>query len=232
MRKPRKKTINNTGLFHKMWRGHNREPVLEDIDDKIAYCNHLKDTQTEQIKEKVTAFSICIMSNHVHETGAALPDEQGSFDDSIYMLGNWMRNAHSRFGAQFNRKHNRQGKVAYDRPKTTEIDSDEGVLEVMFYGDANPVRAGMVSHPSRFEYSSYRFYALGERSALTAHLEHPPAYRALGRTAEERRQRYRELCDQYLRKAGLIDDRPLEDGEEQPVVSECENGVLVVEEPR
>ena len=34
MRKPRKETLGNTGLFHKMWRGHNRD-ADGDIDGDI-----------------------------------------------------------------------------------------------------------------------------------------------------------------------------------------------------
>ena len=203
-----------------MWRGHNREPVLEDLEDKRAYCRHLGATYTDEVKAKVEAFSISLMNNHVHETGAVRRDENDDLAPSIDMLGNWMRNAHGRFGAEFNRRHHRQGKVAYDRPKTKEIDSEDGVLQVMFYGDANPMRAGMVSHPSQYSYSSYRLYAYGEQSELTNHLVPPPAYLALGRTPGERQRKYRQLCDIYLRNAGLIDDRPSEETDERPAESE------------
>ena len=64
MRKPRKETLGNTGLFHKMWRGHNREPVLEKIEDKRSYCRHLKDTYTDEVRQKVDIFSINLMTNH------------------------------------------------------------------------------------------------------------------------------------------------------------------------
>src|SRR5512145_2926195 len=132
-----------------------------------------------------------------------------------------MRNGHSRFGQQYNRRHDRQGKVAYDRPKTKEIDSHEGVLQVMFYGDANPVRAGMVSHPSRYPHSSYRFYAYGEENETTKHLTPPPAYLALGPTPSARQHKYRSLCDAYLRREGLLDDRPSEEVDE-PQTDEAE----------
>ena len=110
------------------------------------------------------------------------------------------------------RRH-RQGKVAYDRPKTKEIDAKGGLLEVMFYGDANPVRAGMVSHPSRYRYSTYQFYANGKKSWFTEKLTMPREYLSLGKSPEARQKRYRELCDAYLRRNGLIDDRPSEEVE-------------------
>lgn len=216
MRKRRQDTLDNTGLFHKMWRGHNREPVLQALEDKADYLKHLNDTLVDPLTDQVSWFSFCLMTNHAHETGAVAADDDGDFSDGITALGTWMRNAHSRFGQRFNRRYDRQGKVAYDRPKTTEIDDDQGVLTTMFYGDANPVRAGMVSHPSRYQHSSHRYYAYGESSAATEGLTPPPAYQRLGRTATERQKKYRQRCDQYLRRVGLIDDRPEEGEEPEP----------------
>lgn len=204
-----------------MWRGHNREPVLEDPDDKADYLRHLNNTLVDDIADNVSWFSFCLMTNHAHETGAVAPDDEGDFIAGIAELGNWMRNAHSRFGQQFNRRYKRSGKVAYDRPKTTELDGDRSVLQAMLYGDANPVRAGMVSHPSRYRHSSHRFYAFGERSVATKGLTMPLAYLKLGSTPQKRQQRYRQLCDQYLRNAGLIDDRPAE-GKEPGLTTEAQ----------
>jgi putative transposase len=214
VRKPRRETLSETGLFHKTWRGHNREPVLESPTDKNAYLGHLQNTYTETIQDNVDWYSFCLMTNHAHEVGKVHKDDDDCLESGLKALGDWMRNGHSRFGAEYNRRHKRQGKVAYDRPRTKEIDDEEGVLQVMFYGDANPVRAGMVSHPSRYRESSYHHYAHGEESPWTANLKAPAAYLALGRTARERQQKYRSLCDAYLRKAGLIDDRPSEEVDE------------------
>jgi hypothetical protein len=78
----------------------------------------------------------------------------------------------------------------------------------MFYGDANPVRAGIVCHPKNYRWSSYQFYAYGKTDGVSKHLTPPPAYLALGRTAKVRQRKYREQCDAYLRRAGLLDDAP------------------------
>ncbi|MBN2845002.1 MAG: hypothetical protein JXQ25_03325, partial [Deltaproteobacteria bacterium] len=135
-------------------------------------------TLDDKISSYVSWHSFCFMGTHPHETGR-LHFEQGR-ESCFKALGNWMRNAHSRFGQGYNRRHHRQGKVAYDRPKTNEIDADGGLLDVMFYSDANPVKAGMVSHPSQYRYSSYRYYAYGEKNRLTHALTPPPEYLALG----------------------------------------------------
>jgi putative transposase len=214
-----------------MWRGHNHEPVLEDPDEKLAYLTHLNDTLSDDIRQHVLWHSFCLMTNHAHETGSLVKDKDtDSFDESCDQLGNWMRNGHSRFGQGFNRRHKRQGKVAYDRPKTTEIEDQKSMLRVMFYADSNPVKAGMVSHPRLYEHSSYRYYAYGEKSQGTEKLTPPKAYLSLGKTERARQAKYRSLCDQYLRKAGLIKDRPANEVEE-PHVTSAERAVSEEGEP-
>ena len=161
-------------------RGHNREHVLESNEDKIAYLDGLALTLTEAITPFVAWHSYCLMGNHPHETGRL--DFAKGHADCLKVFGNWMRNAHARFGAGYNRRHNRQGKVAYDRPKTKEVDAKGGLLEVMFYGDANPVKA-MVSHSSRYRFSSYAYLHTegrigspknGHRPLNTRHSERAP----------------------------------------------------------
>jgi len=210
MRLSRRITLNCTGIFHKMWHGHNREYVLKAHIDKIEYLKALSVHFKDEFKEQLKWHSYCLMGTHPHETGTVKPDENNDLETGIQKLGNWMRNAHSQFGAAYNRRYKRRGKVAYDRPKTSEIENQDGLLRVMFYGDVNPVRAGIVSHPSKYKYSSYRFYAYGEKNEFTDQLTMPACYLALGKTPQQRQKAYRSLCDQYLREKGLLDDAPLE----------------------
>ena len=213
MRKARRDSICGSGIIHKMWRGHNREHVMAKDSEKRAYLSYLASTFTEKIKRKVQWHSYCLMSNHAHEGIRALDVEtKRGLRAAVKTFGNWMRNSHSRFGSDYNRRHKRQGKVAYDRPKTNPVKDEQGLLQVMFYGDANPERAGMVSHPSRYRHSSYLFYAQGKTNEYTEHLTPPPAYLALGDTPSKRQKKYRSLCDSYLREQGLIDDEPSEEG--------------------
>jgi putative transposase len=208
MRKSRKITLNGSGIFHKTWRGHNREYVLDDAMEKHDYLSRLGAAISAETTQKVKWHSFCLMGNHTHETGSVAYDKnEGNFISGIAELGNWMRRGHAAFGAAYNARHNRQGKVAYDRPATREVEDDTHLLKVMFYGDANPVRAGMVSHPSKYHFSTWHFYAYGKKSRYTKYLTPPKAYLSLGKTAKERQKKYRSLCDAYLREAGLIEDQ-------------------------
>lgn len=138
--------------------------------------------------------------------------------------GNWMRAAHFAFGSWYNKRNNREGKVAYDRPKTVPVVSDEQLLTLMAYIDANPVRAGLVKHPSQYEFSSHNFYARGDKNEFTEALDVPTAYLELGKTPKQRQKRYRQHIDIYLRDAGLINDEPVGSHEAMPVVAADTNG--------
>ena len=70
----------------------------------------------------------------------------------------------------------------------------------MRYIELNPVRAGMVSHPADYSWSSYHNNAQGDENSLsTPH----SLYRRLGRNADDRRSAYRPLFRARLAKADV-----------------------------
>jgi putative transposase len=56
------------------------------------------------------------------------------------------------------------------------------------YIELNPVRAGLVEHPSDYPWSSYQYRALGKMDRL---LDDDPWYLGLGIDAEDRQKEYR-----------------------------------------
>jgi len=206
MRKSRKEQLKETGLYHKYQRGHNRESILKTDTQKIKYMNCLCEKKDEEISEHVLWHSYCIMNNHPHEVGHAGWDMTiDNFREvGIGKLGDWMRNAHSQYGSWFNVKEGREGAVHSSRPKTQMIKSEADVIVAMLYGDANPVRVGIADHPSKYRWSSYRFYAYGETNEFTRYLDIPAAYLSLGSTPKSRQRRYRRLMTSYLRRNGLL----------------------------
>ena len=70
--------------------------------------------------------------------------------------------------------------------------------------ELNPVRAGIVTRPEEYRWSSHRHYALGrEDHCVTAHEE----YQALGNDETARRQAYRELFSGHLDEKVLTEIR-------------------------
>ena len=191
-RVPRNLILENGFQTHKMWRSHNRESNIASDDEKLVYMTYLNKLLPKQLNQ-LNAFTL--MSNHAHE--------QFDIKDKT-QFSNLMRDHHSRYGMFFNKKHDRQGRVAYQRPKTCLIESDEYSMRATLYIHANPVRAGITKNASDYRWSTHKLYAFGKREAFMAYVVFPEWYMELGNTWEERRRRYRRLFDAYLRENGLI----------------------------
>jgi putative transposase len=126
-----------------------------------------------------------------------------------------MRRAHGRFGLRYNKRHDRLGKVAHDRPKTIRIQDERAESRVMLYLDCNPVRAGVVKKPTDIRLkntSSCRYYAYGESSKFSDMLTPPEWYLKLGATPAQRQHKYRALLDKYLIENGLKRDPTISTG--------------------
>lgn len=177
---------------HKIWKSHDKEWNISENDEKLAYLNIVNSLLQKQ-KNELNAFAI--MGNHVHELLRVI--EAISFS-------NLMRDHHSRYGMFFNKKHNRRGKVAYDRPKTCLIEDDEYSMMATFYVHANPVRAGITKNAANYKWSTHKLYAFGKREPFMKNVKFPQWYMDLGKTWEERQKNYRKLFDAYLREFGLI----------------------------
>jgi putative transposase len=191
-RVPRSLTVFPDFAVHKIWRGHNREWNLGTADEKRQYLRLLYEAQSKQPRNSLQA--ITLMSNHSHEV--YLIQDPKNFS-------NQMRWHHSKYGVFFNRKHERCGKVAQDRPKTCLIENDEYSMRAVFYIHANPVRANMVKDAKDYPWSTHLFYAFGKTWPWITIKNLPDWYIRLGNTATERQRRYRQLFNKYLIEVGL-----------------------------
>ena len=115
-----------------------------------------------------------------------------------------MRALGRRYVYYVNKTYLRTGTLWEGRYKSCLIDSDHYLLSGMRYIELNPVRANMVSHPSEYEWSSYRINAQGEDSSL---IEQHPLYVELGSTIEERIVAYRELFRDHMSAVALHEIR-------------------------
>ncbi|MCB0309246.1 MAG: transposase [Bdellovibrionales bacterium] len=192
-RLPRELTVHENLSVHKVWRGHNREWNLSSESEKHKYTDLLRE---EIQKQSNLLTAACLMSNHVHE---------------IYQLkqlkpfSDFMRRHHGRYGAYFNKKHDRRGKVAQDRPFVANIEAQDDVeMRICFYIHANPVRAKMVKDAKQYRWSTHRLYAFGLKENWMEKVVFPGWYLRLGRNMLERQRKYRKLFDAYLREEGML----------------------------
>jgi putative transposase len=187
------------GCFaHKTWHSHHKDFNLERAKDKEKYLK----TLFEKIKpEAADIHSFNLMSNHSHEVYEIR---------SVSLFSEFMKNHHSIYGQYFNKKYNRRGKIANDRPHTQLIQSDLHELFSTLYTHANPLEAGMVEDPKHYEWSSHLYYGYGIDLFSNGKLVMPRWYIELGSTAAARQAHYLKIFEDYvenyvLQKTKVID---------------------------
>ncbi len=186
----------DSAAVHMYWRCHNKEFYLNSPEAKKLYLESLerslKRKSSYQNSVRINAF--CLMGNHCHQ----LID----FCNSSTTLSNHMRYSHGIFGAKYNRKNSRCGKVAMGRPQTSLLQNSEHQMRVHFYIEANPLRAGLCSLNQLrfFSFNSYKFFAFGIKDRLSKLLTIPDWYLRLGKNPKERQRKYRALFAAYLNR--------------------------------
>ena len=149
-RQARKKS--ESGIYHIMLRGINRQTIFEDNEDRQRFLSTLLHYK-QQCGYQVYAY--CLMDNHIH-----ILLKEGKEDLSLV----WKRIAGS-YVYWYNLKYNRCGHLFQDRYKSEPVETDEYFLTVLRYIHQNPVKAKLCTEAEQYVYSSMREY-LGN-SALT-----------------------------------------------------------------
>lgn len=177
---------------HVIRRGNNRGPIFGDDTDRELFLALL---ETMAFRWGVDVHGFGLMSNHYHLV--VTPNSETA-------LPCMMRDVGREYVLRYNRKYDRIGTLWTGRYRAIGITNERYVLTCLRYIEQNPVRAGMVSTPSDYRWSSFGILGLGQPSDwLVPH----PVYIALGSTAEERQCAYRALCCDALPDADLIRQR-------------------------
>lgn len=165
---------------HVIVRGNNRDAIFNAEEDYHFYLDKL---QVAAKKHQCDIHAYVLMANHVHLL--VTPHTEDGIPKMIQMLGRY-------YVQYFNSKHHRSGTLWEGRYRACLIDSETYALTCYRYIELNPVRAGMVSHPAEYPWSSYPGNALGDHDALlTPH----PVFLSLGGSDEERQAAYRALFE-------------------------------------
>ena len=163
---------------HVIQRGNNRAPIFADEADYHFYLEKLR-TGAEKHGCEIHAY--VLMTNHVHML--LTPQTEVAVGKLIQFIGRY-------YVQYFNYRYRRTGTLWEGRYKATLLDSERYLLTCYRYIELNPVRAGMVGHPSEYPWSSYAFNALGKANDVVI----PHAlYQALGSDEKVRQTAYRAL---------------------------------------
>ena len=164
-------------------RGHNRQAVFVDDDDRQAFRAALRSASAE-----------AGVALHAYALGRgeisllATPGSSGA-------LGRMMQRIGRRYVLAFNRRHQRQGSLWEGRFRATVIEPERYLLTCMRLVEASPVHEQLVVHARDWIWSSAACH-LGERSdpLVTDHA----VFWTLGNTPFERQASYARLLEQPL----------------------------------
>ena len=165
---------------HVIQRGNNRQPCFFCEDDYRFYLECLGDAS---VRYGCAIHAYVLMTNHAHLL--LTPLDGMSIPRVIQSVGR-------RYVRYINQSRQRTGTLWEGRHKGNVVSSERYVLACYRYIELNPVRAGMVTHPAEYPWSSYRYNACGETSEM---LYSHGARDALGATAELRCAAYRGMFD-------------------------------------
>ena len=164
--------------LHVIQRGNNRSSCFIDDVDRAHYLTVLRHVSEDA---RCTIHAYVLMTNHVHLLVTA--GEARSPARMMQALGR-------RYIGHFNERHERTGTLWEGRYRSSLIDSERYFLRCSRYIETNPVRAGIVSAPGDYRWSSFRSNAYGQADSLVCR---HAVYLALGRSDSLRREAYRAL---------------------------------------
>ena len=180
--------------LHVVQRGVNRQACFLDGKDKQRYLDYLRSCLA---LVPCSLHAYVVMSNHVH----LLLSTQ-----STASLSSLMKMLNQRYVQYFNWRYGRTGSLWEGRYKSCLVQGERYLLICQRYIELNPVRAGIVTLPGQYCWSSYRSNAQGRHDDL---LSPHSLYLMLGNDELERQDTYQSLfqdklgerCIGQLRKA-------------------------------
>jgi len=132
-------------LYHIMSRGDDRKKIYTIPADYKRFMGYVIKAKE---RYQFTLYAYCLMANHFHlllET--KLPN--------ISRVMHYIKGSYTTY---YNIRHHRTGHLFQGRFKSIVVDKDAYFLELTRYIHLNPVRAGIISKPEGYQWSSYRGY--------------------------------------------------------------------------
>lgn len=126
-------------------RGRNNLKIFKDDQDKIYFINLIKQ---QRIKSKLTFYGYVLLPDLY---GCLMETRKNNFIQSMHRIN-------SDYANYLNRRHRYKCKLFHDRYKCYVIDKKNYLAEISRHLHLLPVKAGMVSTPIHYEWSSYPGY--------------------------------------------------------------------------
>lgn len=134
-----------SGIYHIMLRGINKQVIFEDEEDNLKFLETLKNYKAIS---GYKIFAYCLMSNHIH---LLLKVEKENLDLIVKRIA-------SSYVYWYNWKYRRRGHLFQDRFKSEPVEDDAYFLTVIRYIHQNPIKAGLSKSIDGYKFSSYNEY--------------------------------------------------------------------------
>ena len=174
-RRPRSRS--GTDCYHVVARGNNHQMIFFSEGDFVVYRQLLLRCKA---RYTVEIYHYCLMGNHVHLVMKA---------GDLPVLSSFMHDLQRAYFLFRGKRDKISGHLWQGRFKSFSIEEESYLMECGRYVERNPVRAGLVSDPKDYPWSSYRAYAYGSKEPL---ISLSPVYLGFGKVPEERQRLYRD----------------------------------------
>src|SRR5436853_5298437 len=128
-------------LYHVTARGNAKSDIYLDDGDRRIFERILGTTVT---RHRWLLHAFCLMGNHYHLL----------LETPLPNLSKGMHRLNGSYSQCFNRRHQRVGHVLQGRFTALLVERESYLLELARYVPLNPVRAGFVSSPADWQWSS------------------------------------------------------------------------------
>lgn len=139
------RTYAQSGCYHIMMRGVNRQKIYHDNADYMRFSSVLQKAVWE---DRVELMGYCIMSNHCH---LLVYDPQGNLSSFMQRIG-------TSYAGFYNNKYGHCGHVFQNRFRSEPVEDEYYLITLINYIHRNPVEAGIVDRPEQYRWSSCRNY--------------------------------------------------------------------------
>lgn len=130
-----------SGIYHVMLRGINRQVIFQDDEDCEKYLQGLSECKTVS---GFTLHAYCLMGNHLH---LLIQEGKEPLEQVFKRIG-------VRYVYWYNWKYKRSGHLFQDRFKSEPVNGDAYFLTVLRYIYQNPVKAGLCKSAADYPWGS------------------------------------------------------------------------------
>ena len=183
-------------LYHVYNRGNDRHPIFRDDDDRRKYLWYFVKYAQEM---SVVLIAYCLLTNHFHFFLQTL----------LANLPVFMHRLHSAYAKWYNKKRGRTGHLYGSRYQASLVQEGDYALGLSTYIHLNPVKAGLVTQPDQWCWSSYRHYVGIEQIST---VDSSIILEQFAANVDVQHEAYKACVLEGLRRGTAWDEPPLKAG--------------------